>query len=43
MLDAIDLQINIKAGIPIAAYTPSGLLFADGTEVNADLIVYATG
>jgi hypothetical protein len=37
------MQVDIKAGIPITSYTPSGLLFADGTTVQADVIVYATG
>ncbi|KAF8581239.1 putative dimethylaniline monooxygenase (N-oxide-forming), partial [Ramaria rubella] len=39
----INDQIKVVGGIPIAEYTPYGLLFADGSEVQADLIVYATG
>ncbi|KAF8486518.1 hypothetical protein JB92DRAFT_3085585 [Gautieria morchelliformis] len=35
--------IEVKAGVPITAYTPSGLMFKDGTVVQANLVVYATG
>ena len=33
----------MKAGIEISHMSPSGLVFADGTRVTADLIVFATG
>ncbi|PCG95286.1 Hypothetical protein PENO1_025280 [Penicillium occitanis (nom. inval.)] len=35
--------IMVKSDSPIASYTGDGLLFADGTEVKADVIVFATG
>ncbi|KZO92908.1 FAD/NAD(P)-binding domain-containing protein [Calocera viscosa TUFC12733] len=39
----VDGKIRIKSGIPIKSFTPSGLEFEDGTEMPADLIVFATG
>ncbi|KZT56812.1 FAD/NAD(P)-binding domain-containing protein [Calocera cornea HHB12733] len=39
----IEGKINIKAGIPLTSFTQRGLRFADGSEVFADLIVFATG
>ncbi|KIW17548.1 hypothetical protein PV08_04742 [Exophiala spinifera] len=35
--------IKVKSDSPIASYTEDGLLFADGTEIKADVIVFATG
>ncbi|KAI9461383.1 putative dimethylaniline monooxygenase (N-oxide-forming) [Boletus coccyginus] len=36
-------KIVVMAGIDISHMCPSGLVFADGTRVTADLIVFATG
>ncbi len=36
-------EIKVKAGVPIERLTPSGILFADGTEVRADAIIQSTG
>lgn len=33
----------MKAGVPATHYTSEGLGFSDGTEVSADVIVFATG
>ncbi|EED23406.1 flavin-containing monooxygenase, putative [Talaromyces stipitatus ATCC 10500] len=38
-----DGLIKIKAGSPPVSYTPTGLLFADGTHLKADVLVFATG
>ncbi|KAI5362415.1 putative flavin monooxygenase, FAD/NAD(P)-binding domain superfamily [Septoria linicola] len=38
----IDGEIKVKA-VPVRGLTSEGLLFEDGTEVKADLIVLATG
>ena len=35
--------IKMKSDAAPVSYTPDGLLFSDGTEVKADVIVYATG
>ena len=35
--------IKIKSDSSIAAYTPNGLEFADGSILEADIVVYATG
>ena len=39
----IDGSIKLKSGIEIEEITEKGVKFADGTELPADLIVYATG
>jgi len=39
----IDGKIAIKSGVPITSYTAGGVKFEDGTELKADLIVFATG
>ncbi|CAA7270297.1 unnamed protein product [Cyclocybe aegerita] len=36
-------KIKLKSGSKIKSYTPRGLLFEDGTELEADVIVWATG
>jgi len=33
----------MKSDAAPVSYTPEGLLFSDGVEVKADVIVYATG
>lgn len=38
-----DLQIKMKAGVAPTHYTSTGLAFSDGTEIPADVIVFATG
>ncbi|THH13752.1 hypothetical protein EW146_g6504 [Bondarzewia mesenterica] len=38
-----DGHIKIKQGSEIAHYTPDGLAFKDGSELKADVIVFATG
>lgn len=39
----IDGKIKVKQGQEIAEVKPHGLLFADGSELEADEIVFATG
>lgn len=39
----IDGKIKVKQGVEITAVKPHGLLFADGTELPADEIIFATG
>ncbi|UIJ71624.1 NAD(P)/FAD-dependent oxidoreductase [Aurantimonas sp. HBX-1] len=39
----IDGKIKLKSGVEIEEITETGVRFADGTELPADLIVYATG
>ncbi len=39
----IDRKIGLKAGVAISHLTATGMAFEDGTELQADLIVYATG
>ncbi|KAJ7069046.1 hypothetical protein B0H15DRAFT_871291 [Mycena belliarum] len=36
-------EIKVKSGSEIVSVTPTGLAFSDGTTVDADVIVYATG
>jgi NADH dehydrogenase FAD-containing subunit len=36
-------QIKVKSGAKIEAITPTGVAFSDGTKLDADVIVYATG
>jgi hypothetical protein len=39
----IDGSIKLKSGVEIDCITQTGVRFADGSELPADLIVYATG
>jgi len=39
----IDGDIKIKSGSAIERFTEKGLKFTDGTEVEADIIIFATG
>ncbi|KIK79465.1 hypothetical protein PAXRUDRAFT_161238 [Paxillus rubicundulus Ve08.2h10] len=39
----IDGGIKIKSGSPIERFTETGLKFADGSELEADIVVFATG
>ncbi|KAI0089793.1 FAD/NAD(P)-binding domain-containing protein [Irpex rosettiformis] len=39
----IDGKIKLKSGSEIERYTPKGLKFTDGSEIEADIILYATG
>ena len=39
----IDGQIKVKSGVDIATLTPTGMRFADGTEIEADVIIQSTG
>ena len=39
----IDGEIGIKAGVEIETLTPTGIRFADGTEIAADAIIQSTG
>lgn len=41
--DIIDGKIKIKSGTEIERYTAHGLRFKDGTELAADVVVFATG
>ncbi|KAF7337737.1 hypothetical protein MSAN_02247300 [Mycena sanguinolenta] len=36
-------EIKVKSGAEIKAITPTGIAFSDGTQVDADVILYATG
>lgn len=36
-------QIKVKSDAQIVSYTPDGLLFSDGVELKADIILFATG
>ncbi|KAJ7157173.1 hypothetical protein C8R46DRAFT_1113683 [Mycena filopes] len=36
-------EIKVKSGAVIECVTPTGLVFCDGTRLDADVIVYATG
>jgi len=36
-------KIKVKSNALPTQYTPSGLLFSDGTELPADVVVFATG
>jgi hypothetical protein len=40
---SLSSQTKIKSGILPTSYTKTGLRFEDGTEVDADVIVFATG
>ncbi|RYE81516.1 MAG: NAD(P)/FAD-dependent oxidoreductase, partial [Hyphomicrobiales bacterium] len=39
----IDGKIKLKSGVEVEEITETGVRFADGSELEADLIVYATG
>lgn len=39
----IDGKIKLKNGTEIERYTPKGLRFKDGSEIEADVILFATG
>ena len=39
----IDGRIKVKSGTDIAAIDPQGVVMADGSRVDADAIIYATG
>ena len=39
----VDGKIKLKSGSEIERYTEKGLRFKDGSEVEADVILYATG
>jgi hypothetical protein len=36
-------KVHVKQGIQPARFTPEGLLFDDGSTLEADLVVFATG
>jgi len=39
----VSAGIKVKSGGSIERYTEKGLKFADGTELEADIIIFATG
>jgi Flavin-binding monooxygenase-like len=39
----IDGHIKVKSGTSISEFTERGLKFADGSELEADVVVFATG
>lgn len=39
----IDGEIKVKAGVPIETLTPTGIRFADGSEIAVDAIIQSTG
>lgn len=39
----IDRKIKLKSDGPIKKFTPTGLLFEDGSTLDADVVVFATG
>ncbi|KAH7913460.1 hypothetical protein BJ138DRAFT_1146035 [Hygrophoropsis aurantiaca] len=39
----IDGKIKLKSDGPIKEFTPSGLLFEDGSTLDADVVIFATG
>ena len=39
----IDGKIKIKNGTQIERYTKTGIRFTDGSEIDADVVMYATG
>lgn len=39
----IDGEIEVKAGVEIEKLTPTGICFADGSEIEADAIIQSTG
>jgi putative flavoprotein involved in K+ transport len=38
-----DGKIGIRAGVEVARFTPTGVVLTDGTELEADVVVLATG
>lgn len=38
-----DGRIKLKSGVEVSAIKPRAVVFSDGSEIEADLIVYATG
>lgn len=38
-----DKKIELKCGGEIERFTPTGLKFTDGTVLEADVVVFATG
>jgi NADH dehydrogenase FAD-containing subunit len=36
-------QITVKSGHEISHFSPTGLVFDDGSRVMADLVIFATG
>lgn len=38
-----DGKIKLKVGVSVSALKPKSIVFSDGTELPADLVVYATG
>lgn len=36
-------QIDVKSGVAIDRFTETGLAFADGEVIDADLVLFATG
>ena len=38
-----DGRIGVKSGLEIDAVTPDGLVFSDGSNLDVDVIIYATG
>ena len=38
-----DKKIKLKSGVSVERIKPNSVVFSDGTELPADLIVYATG
>lgn len=39
----VDGKIKLKSGTQIERFTEKGLKFEDGTELEADTVIYATG
>lgn len=39
----IEGKIKVKQGTQIERFTPHGVVFADGTEMDVDVVVFATG
>jgi len=39
----IDGEIKVKSGVEIERLTPTGIRFADGTEIEADAVIQSTG
>ncbi|KZO92936.1 FAD/NAD(P)-binding domain-containing protein [Calocera viscosa TUFC12733] len=39
----VDGKIGVKSGVPLKSFTETALVFEDGTELPADVVVFATG
>lgn len=39
----IDGSIKLKSGVEIQSFEESGLRFEDGTRLDADVVIFATG